>query len=117
MPSIRDLVAAIRSREGVEAAVVLGRDGLLIDSHAAPGMDAEALAARIPSIVGPADDVGVALQRGSLTTSVLEFERGYAIVSVMSPEALLFVLVQPSANLGALLHELRRHRASIAALV
>lgn len=28
MPTIRDLVAVIRQREGVEAAVALGRDGL-----------------------------------------------------------------------------------------
>ena len=53
MPSIRDLVGAIRQREGVEAAVVLGRDGLLIDSQSAPGLDPEDLAARIPAIIGP----------------------------------------------------------------
>ena len=117
MPSIRDLVEAIRTRDGVEAAVVLGRDGLLIDSQAAPDLDTESVAARIPSIVLPADEVGQSLDRGALTTAVLEYERGYAIVSVMSPEALLLVLVQPTANLGSLLHELRRHRSSIAALV
>lgn len=117
MPSIRDLVEAIRTRDGVDAAVILGRDGLLIDSHAAPGVDAEAIAARIPSIVSPADDVGGALAQGRLATAVLEFERGFAIVSVMSAEALLLVLVRPEANLGQLLHELRRHRGNIAALV
>lgn len=117
MPSIRDLVEAIRTRDGVDAAVILGRDGLLIDSHAAPGVDAEAIAARIPSIVAPADDVGQALEQGQLTTAVFEFERGFAIVSVMSAEALLVVLVRPDANLAQLLHELRRHRGNIAALV
>ena len=35
MPSIRDLVGAIRQRDGVEAAVVLGRVGRLIDLLAA----------------------------------------------------------------------------------
>ena len=40
MPSIRDLVAAIRQRDGVDAAVVLGRDGLLIDGQLIPGLDA-----------------------------------------------------------------------------
>ena len=50
MASIRDLVGAIRQREGVEAAVVLGRDGLLIDSQTVPGVDAENLAARIPAM-------------------------------------------------------------------
>lgn len=117
MPSIRDLVEAIRTREGVDAAVILGRDGLLIDSQVAAGIDAEAVAARIPSIVSPADDVGQAVGRGNLTTAILEYEQGYAIVSSISNEALLFVLVQPSTNLAALLHELRRHRASIASLV
>lgn len=117
MPSIRDLVEALRTRDGVDAAVILGRDGLLIDSHVAPGVDAEAIAARIPSIVSPADDVGQAVGHGSLLTAVLEYEQGHAIISAMSAEALLLVLARPGANLGQLLHELRRHRASIAALV
>ena len=71
MPSIRDLVAAIRQRDGVEAAVILGRDGLLIDSQSVPGLDAEDLAARIPAIIGPADELGAAANRGPLTTAVL----------------------------------------------
>ena len=39
MASIRDLVAALRQREGVDAAIVLGRDGLLNDSQAVQGLD------------------------------------------------------------------------------
>lgn len=117
MASIRDLVGAIRQREGVEAAVILGRDGLLIDSQVVPGLDAEDLAARIPSIIGPADDLGAAAGRGALSTAVLEHERGLAVVSVLSADAVLFVLVRPEANVGQLLHELRRNREQIAALV
>lgn len=117
MPSIRDLVAAIRQREGVDAAIVLGRDGLLIDSHLTPGLDAEDIAARIPAIIGSADDFGVAIGRGELMTAVLEHSKGLAIVSVLSPEAILLVLVTAKANLGQLLFELRRNREHIAALV
>jgi predicted regulator of Ras-like GTPase activity (Roadblock/LC7/MglB family) len=40
-----------------------------------------------------------------------------AIVSVLSSEAILLVLVQSSANIGQLLYELRRNREHIAALV
>ena len=117
MPSIRDLVAAIRQREGVEAAVILGRDGLLIDSQSIPGLDAEDLAARIPAIIGPADELGAAANRGPLTTAVLEHRDGLAVVSVLSVDAVLFVLVRPQANIGQLLFELRRNREHIAALV
>ena len=117
MPSIRDLVAAIRQREGVDAAIVLGRDGLLIDSQIGPGLDAEDVAARIPGIIGPADEFGAAIDRGELLTAVLEHSRGLAIVSVLSAEAILLVVVTPRANIGQLLYELRRNREHIAALV
>ncbi|MDB4905795.1 MAG: hypothetical protein JWO05_579 [Gemmatimonadetes bacterium] len=117
MASIRDLVAAIRQRDGVEAAVVLGRDGLLIDSQVIPGLDPEDLAARIPPIIGPSDELGQAMGRGAMLTAVIEHERGLAIVSSLSVEAVLVVLLTPAANLGQLLFELRRNREQIAALV
>ncbi|MBI1808663.1 MAG: roadblock/LC7 domain-containing protein [Gemmatimonadetes bacterium] len=117
MPTIRDLVAALRQRDGVEAAVVLGRDGLLIDSQAVPGLDAEHVAAHVPSILQFADDFAAAAQRGALQTAVLELDQSIAVVSCLSADAVLLVLVQPNANLGQLLYELRRNRANIAALV
>src|SRR5262245_32172693 len=103
MASIRDLVAALRQREGVEAAIVLGRDGLLIDSQAIPGLDPEDLAARIPPILSPADELGTSSGRGDVVTMILEYREGIAIVSALSPEAVLVVLVKPSANIGQLL--------------
>ena len=117
MPTIRDLVAAIRQREGVEAAVVLGRDGLLIDSQAMPNVDAEQVAAHVPSIVQFADELGASAAKGPLQTAILEHAGGIALVSCLSADAVLLVLVQPTANLGQLLYELRRNRANIAALV
>ena len=79
MPTIRDLVAAIRQREGVEAAVVLGRDGLLIDSQTIAGVDAEHVAAHVPSIIGAADEFGQVSGRGPLTTAILEHPNGRAV--------------------------------------
>lgn len=117
MPTIRDLVGAIRQREGVEAAVVLGRDGLLIDGQSVPNLSTEDVAAHIPSIINAADEFGSAAARGPLTTAVLEHARGLAIIAALSQEAVLLVLVQPSTNVGQLLFELRRNRAHIAALV
>ena len=117
MPTIRDLVGAIRQREGVEAAVVLGRDGLLIDSQTLPNLDAEHIAAHIPSIINASEELAGASKRGELLTAVLEYEQGFAIVSVLSAEAVLLVLVQHSADVGKLLFELRKNRQHIAALV
>jgi predicted regulator of Ras-like GTPase activity (Roadblock/LC7/MglB family) len=117
LASIRDLVAAIRQREGVEAAVVLGRDGLLIDGQAVPGIDPERVAALIPPIIGPADELGATVHRAELLAAVMEYRGGVAIISAMSSQAILFVLCTPQANIGQLLLELRRNRDHIAALV
>lgn len=117
MPTIRDLVGAIRQQDGVEAAIILGRDGLLIDSQVGSGVDPENVAAHIPSVISAADEFGTAAGRGRLTTGVLEHPGGMAIVSVLSDEAILLVLVQRTANVGQLLFELRRNREYIASLV
>jgi len=117
MASIRDLVAAIRQREGVDAAVVLGSDGLLIDSQSAAGMDAEDLAARVPPIIAAADELGRAAMRGEFVTAVIEHAGGLAIVSALSSDATLLVLATPRVNIGQLVYELRRNRDHIAALI
>lgn len=117
MPTIRDLVAAIRDREGVQAAVVLGRDGLVIDGQGVAGMDTENVAAHVPPILLAAEELGFASQHGTLQTAVLEQERGYAVVSALSPDAVLLVLTDATVNLAQLLYELRRNRANIASLV
>jgi len=117
MPTIRELVGALRQRTGVEAAIVLGRDGLLIESEVAPDLDAESMSALVPSIVSACDEFGGQAERGELTTAILEYPNGIAIVSALSANAVLLMLVKPAAEVGELMYELRRHRDHIAALV
>ncbi len=116
MPTIRDLTVAIRRRPGIEAVVVLGRDGLLIDSQSTMDLDAEGLAARVPGIVASADEIGVTTGKGPMRIALIEQENGFAIVSSVGDDALLCVLTTPAADLGSLLYEVRRHRESIARL-
>jgi predicted regulator of Ras-like GTPase activity (Roadblock/LC7/MglB family) len=117
MATIRDVVEALRSRAGVDAAILVGRDGLPIDSRAANGVDAENVAALLPAVINGLAQFGAAGGRGEFGTGVLEFGAGLAVVSVLSADALLVLLVRPSTNVGALLFDLRRHRSAIAGLL
>jgi predicted regulator of Ras-like GTPase activity (Roadblock/LC7/MglB family) len=117
MATIRDVVEALSRRAGVDAVVVVGRDGLPIDSRTQNGVDAESVAALLPSAINAMTQLGQAAGRGELGSGVLEFGSGLAVVSVLNADALLVVLVQPSTNVGALLHDLRRHRSAIAGLL
>jgi predicted regulator of Ras-like GTPase activity (Roadblock/LC7/MglB family) len=117
MATIRDVVEALGRRAGVDAVVVVGRDGLPIDSRTKNGVDADNVAALLPSVINGMVQLGQAGQRGDFATGVLEFGAGLAVVSVLNADALLIVLVQPSTNVGGLLSDLRRHRSAIASLL
>lgn len=117
MATIRDVVEALGRRDGVEAVIILGSDGLPIDSHTGNGADAELLAALIPSIIQACDQLGQNAARGPLATGVLEYASGCAVVANLSAEAKLLVLLRPRTNFGPLLYDLARHRAEIAGLL
>ncbi len=116
MATIRDVVEALSRRSGVEAVVVVGRDGLPIDARAANGLDPEGVAALLPSVINAMSQLGEAAARGDFGTGVLEFGRGLAVVTILNANALLIVLVRPETNVGGLLFDLRRHRTAIAGL-
>jgi predicted regulator of Ras-like GTPase activity (Roadblock/LC7/MglB family) len=117
MPTIRDLVTMLRQREGVDGAIILGRDGLIIDGQTTAALNADAVAALAPAVAAAADELGTQSAYGPAATTVLEYEQGLAIIASLSAEAILLVLARPSVNVGKLLAELRRNRGHIAALV
>lgn len=117
MPTIRDVVQALGQRDGVEAAIVLGRDGLPIDAHIGNGLDPEGVAALVPSVVAACGRLGKAAARGEFGTGVVEFGEGMVVIAAVSAEALLALVIRPETNIGSLLYELRRHREAIAGLL
>lgn len=117
MPSIRDLVSAVRQREGVDAAIVLGRDGLLIDGQASAGIDTESVAAVVPAVVSAAEELGAQAGGNELTTCVLEYSDRILIACSLTADAILLVAANDRADIGKLLFELRRNRRQIAAII
>ena len=117
MPTIRDVVRALARREGVDAVIILGNDGLPIDSQADAGLDPETVAAHLPAALQACEELGRSAKRGELTTGVLEYEQGFAVVANLSHDVKLLLLLRPDATLGALLYDLARHRAQITGLL
>jgi predicted regulator of Ras-like GTPase activity (Roadblock/LC7/MglB family) len=117
MPTIRDVVLALSRRPGVQAAIVLGRDGLPIDSAVRDGVDSEGVAALVPPVVAACGRLGHATAAGEFGAGVVEFSSGTALVVSVTPETLLALIVTPGTNVGVLLYEIRKHRAAIAGLL
>jgi len=117
MATIRDVVEALGRRDGVEAVIILGNDGLPIDSVAANGTDTDLLAALIPNIVQACEQFGKSAARGALTTGVLEYASGFAVLANLTADAKLVIVLRTRTNLGPLLYDLSRFRAEIAGLL
>ena len=117
MPTLRELTETIQRRPGVRSVVLLGADGLVIETRDSEYHDAEALAARAPGVVSAARQLGNAAGMGDAQFILLEFESGYGIVMRLSAQALLFVSAAADVGLSDLLFDLRKHRGPMAALV
>ncbi len=122
-PTLTQLVEAIVQHEGVEAVLVIGRDGLLVDgrSGSAP-VDLDALAAHLPRVLDAVAALGTAAGdgttgRGDLVSTIMEFEQGLALAAVLSSDASLLVLLRRGANAAPLLYDLRRFRGRIASII
>ncbi len=117
MATIRDVVQALGGREGVDAVIVHGHDGVTIDSRTDADVDPAAVAALVPTVVDGCNRFGSAAGRGRFGTGLVEFANGLAIITEVTADTLLTILVKRGSNVGTLLYELRRHRAAIADLL
>jgi predicted regulator of Ras-like GTPase activity (Roadblock/LC7/MglB family) len=117
MPTIRDVVQTLGSRNDVDAVIVLGRDGLTIDAQAGDGLDPDGVSALVPSVVAACNRVGAASGRGEFGTCLIEFGSGMLLVVGLTTDALLAVVFRGGSNIGAQLYEIQRHRSAIAELL
>jgi hypothetical protein len=126
-PTLTQLVEAIVQHEGVEAVLVIGRDGLLVDGRSGSvPVDLDALAAHLPRVLDAVTALGSAAGdgatgrgggQGDLVSAVMEFEQGLALAAVLSSDASLLVLLGRGANAAPLLYDLRRFRGRIASII
>ncbi len=125
-PTLKQLVEAIVQHEGVEAVLVIGRDGLLVDGRSgSSAVDLEALAAHLPRVLNAVSLLGGAANadgqsqvgRGDLVSTIMEFEHGLALAAVLSSDASLLVLLSHGSNAAPLLYDLRRFRGRIASII
>jgi uncharacterized protein len=96
---------------GVTAALIVGQDGLVLQSAAAPGADetdVDVLGAMASSGLVPAQEIGSETSRGKLLQGIYEFEKGVVVVEPIGESAILVVVTSAAANLGLLRLQARK---------
>lgn len=117
MSQLDSALQSLRAHPGVEHVLVLGRDGLLIQHAGESGLDAETVSAMVPGLAQAAHGLGAAAGLGAAVTAVVQLAAGVAVVTVLSDEILLAVLLRGGVGFAPLLRDLGERRGTLAALV
>jgi uncharacterized protein len=112
---LKPLLEEFLKVEGVSAAVVVGRDGFVIESAVSGKVDIEALGAMASTGLGTSEAMGSTLGKGELSQMLVELERGPILLSPLSADELIAIVADTTANIGRIRYELKKNKERIVA--
>lgn len=111
---LKAILDGLLTVEGVTAALVVGRDGFVIEAVSTQGIEADSVGAIAASSMSASESMGEELKLGVMGSLLIEFELGPVAISPAGPEAILAVVGNQSVNLGRLRIEMRKIRVAVA---
>lgn len=111
---LNELVQQARDVDGIDAVLVIDRDGMTLASSAGEGIDTESLSATSASYFLIADSLGAELAHlGEATQTTIEFAGGVVILTPLDEDLALLLLAHTGTNLGRLRLLARRSRGDL----
>ncbi|HTP66698.1 MAG TPA: roadblock/LC7 domain-containing protein [Geobacteraceae bacterium] len=115
MAKTKGLLEDLVKVEGVTAAVIVARDGFVIDGVSNRGnLETETVGAVISAGTGSSEVMGRELQVGTMTQGMMEFSDGLIIMSLVGLDAILAVVADIKANLGYVRFQIKKRIPEIA---
>lgn len=112
---LKQILSEFLKIDGVSAAVVVGRDGFVIESAVSGKVDIEALGAMASTGMGTSEAMGTELGKGQLMQMLVELQNGPIILSPLSADELIAIVADNGANIGRVRYELKKNRDRIIA--
>src|ERR1700688_2550254 len=114
MADLKQTLSRFLSIPGVRLAVLVGRDGLMIEGLTRDGKeDMEAVGAMMTSGLNTAEALGQEIARGNVVGVIMEYEHGLVSVDPMGDFALMVTLSDNASNLGRVRHLVKASRSEI----
>jgi predicted regulator of Ras-like GTPase activity (Roadblock/LC7/MglB family) len=114
MEELHNMLQRLAGVEGVLAALVVGREGFVIDGVSKSAeLDNEAIAATISAEIGSTAAIGKELGLGKMSHLMLEYENGVIVVNAISGDALLAVVAEREAFLGNVRYQVKKYTTKI----
>lgn len=112
---LKQILSEFLKLEGVTAAVVVGRDGFVIESTDSGNIDTEALGAMASTGLGTSEAMGAELGKGEMKQMLVELENGPILLSPLSEDELIAIVADGNANVGRIRYELKKNKDRIIA--
>ena len=112
---LKQILGEFLKVEGVSAAVVVGRDGFVIESAISGKIDIDALGAMASTGMGTSEAMGNELGKGNLDQMLVELEKGPIILSPLSSDELIAIVADSTANVGRIRYELKKNKERLIA--
>ena len=114
-PIIKPILEEFLKIEGVSAAVVVGRDGFVIESAVhGKTTDVEALGAMASTGLGTSEAMGNSLGKGELSQMLIEMDMGSIILAALTENELIAIVADATANVGRIRYELKKNKERLA---
>ena len=114
MVDLKQTLSRFLSIPGVRLAVVVGRDGLMIEGLAREGKeDMEAVGAMMTTGLNTAEALGQEISCGNVVGVLNEYEHGLVSVEPMGDFALMVTLFDNAASIGRVRHLTKTSRNEI----
>ncbi len=109
MSDLNSILTKIVNMEGISAAVVVSRDGFVIEGiTSGEDSDVDAIGAVISTGVGSSETVGDQLNVGGMVQSLVEYANGIVMMSLIGEEAILAVTTDLKINLGHVRYQVKK---------
>jgi predicted regulator of Ras-like GTPase activity (Roadblock/LC7/MglB family) len=114
MVDLKQMLNRFLAIPGVRQAILVGRDGLLIEGMTRDGKDdIEAIGAITTTGFSSAEALGKEISRGNLVGVLMEYEHGLVSIDPLGDFALVVTLLDTASNIGRVRHLLKTSRNEI----
>ncbi|MBN2526858.1 MAG: roadblock/LC7 domain-containing protein [Deltaproteobacteria bacterium] len=118
MSTLKNLLDELIKIEGINAAVVVSRDGFVVEGSMRGGnVDMETMAAVISAGVGSSEVMARQLAVGELELSMIECAQGMIVTVTLGEDAIMAVTADLEAKIGNIRYQLKKRLSDIIAAV
>jgi predicted regulator of Ras-like GTPase activity (Roadblock/LC7/MglB family) len=112
---LEDVLDEFLTIDGVSAAAIIGKDGVVIESAATGPINMEAIGSMVSTCLGSSEVIGGTLALGELHDMTMELDKGPVYLAPITASEIIAVVADTTGTVGHVRSELQRNRSRLVA--